>query len=157
MGLTTATLTAATCARAAAATTVRHRLCAYAVGVQAECEGCVCVFTRRANGVVWNRDHLRALIGANADFAVHAGAEQAICVVERDEHWKHRDVLLHDSRWLDLLHRAVECPVRKGVYEHHGVLSNPDLPDFGFTDECARTNFGEVCHRGDYRAGTHTA
>src|SRR4029453_10387494 len=86
-----------------------------AVGVQPEqrrdCRGLANVLDR----VVRNGKHVDALVDEDRDLAIHAGLEQALTVVEGDEHREHRDVLLDDCLRLDLLDDAPEGAGRRGI------------------------------------------
>ena len=131
------------------AAAVQFELGGHGVRVEAEQAGGLTRFTHRADRVVWHRDDADALVRADLYFAVHAGPQQALAVIERDQHRKHRDVLLHGGLRFNLLDSAAERAIRIRVDRDRRLLAGLHGADIRFVHERARAHFREIGHRRD--------
>ena len=104
---------------------------------------------------VGHREHAVALADVDLDLGVHARPEQALLVLDPDQHREHGDVLLGLRLRLDLEHRALERPVGVGVHRDRGGLAGLDLADVGLVHQRADLDQVEVGHLEQRGAAAH--
>ncbi len=120
-----------------------------AVGVETEQRRGGHGVARVLDGVVGHRQHVGSHFDLHLHFAVHARAERAVEVGERDEYREQRDALLHHGLRLDLLDGACETAIGVRIHDDNRGLARLDLADIGFVELGAHPDLCEVGHLDD--------
>src|SRR5260221_8819432 len=99
-----------------------------------------------SHGIVRDGEYAEPLIDEDTRLAVHAGLEQPLAVVERNEHGEHGDVLLDHRLRLDLFHDTREGAVWARVAHDGGRLPRTPLTDVGLVEQRTHADATEVRH-----------
>jgi hypothetical protein len=86
------------------------------------------------HGIVRDQEYAGCLGDLDLDLAIHTGFQKSQVVIERHDHGKHRDILLHHGLGLDLVHDSEEAPVRERLYVDNGFHAFPDFAHVGLVD-----------------------
>src|SRR6185437_10603426 len=111
--------------------------------------------TRILDRIVRNGEHVVALVDQDRDFAVHAGTEELLVVLEVHQDGEHRHVLLDDGLRLDLVDHALEAPVGIGVDRDARLLARVHVADVRLVVLGWYGHHREIGHLHERRSTTH--